>query len=102
MLDAALAGIFHSDGTEHLRGQIACGIETLRLFLEVNALQLQGIDALDGLVAGLARHPAERFVRAAIRQHHVLVVACDAGNQRNRGGKIFNLGGDGESGINQH
>ena len=94
-------GIFHADRTEHLRGQIARGIEALRLFLEMNALQLQGIDALDGLVVGLARHPAERLVRAAVRQHDVVVIAGDARDERNRGGKILDFGGHGECGIDQ-
>ncbi len=102
MLDAALPGIFHADRTQHLRGQIARGIKALRLFLEMNPLQLQGIDALDGLVVGLARHPAERLVRAAIRQHHVVVIAGDARDERNRRGKIFDFRGHGECGIDQH
>ena len=102
MLDAALAGILHADRAQHLRRQIARGIKTLRLFLEMNPLQLQRIDALDGLVVGLARHPAERLVRAAVRQHHVVVIAGDARDERNRGGKIFDFGGHGERGIDQH
>ncbi len=78
------------------------GIKALRLFLEVNALQLQGIDAFDGLVIGLARHPAEGLVRAAVRQHDVVVITRDARDERNRGGKIFDFGGHGERGIHQH
>ena len=102
MLDAALARVFHADRTQHLRRQIARGIKPLRLFLEMNPLQLQRIDALDGLVVGLARHPAESFVRAAIREHHVVVIARDARDQRNRGRKIFDFGRHSERGIDQH
>ena len=82
MLDAALAGILHAHGSEYLRCQIARGIKALRLFLEMNALQLQGIDALNGLVVGLARHPAKRLMRAAVRQHYVVIIARNARDER--------------------
>ena len=75
VLDAALAGVFHAHRAQHLRRQIACGIKALGFFLEVNALQLERVDALDGFVVGLARHPAEVFMRSAIGQHDVVVVA---------------------------
>ena len=102
VLDPALTGILHANRTQHLRREIARRIKALRLLLEVNALQLQRIDALDGFVVRLARHPAERLVRAAIRQHYVVVVARDARDKGNRGRKVFDFSGHRECGIDQH
>jgi len=41
-------------------------------------------------------------VRAAVSEHNVIVVARDACDERNRGGKIFNFGRHGERRIDQH
>ena len=68
----------------------------------MDSLEFQGIDALDRFVIGLTRHPAKRFVRAAIRQHDVVVVPRDARDQRNRGGKIFYFRRHREGRIDQH
>ena len=102
MLNAALPGILHPYGTEHLSRQIARGIKSPGFFLEMYSLQLQRVNSPDRLIVGLARHPAESLVRAAIGQHHVVVVAGDARDERDRGGKILNFGGDGKRGIHQH
>ena len=102
MLDAALAGILHADGADHLRRQIARRIKTLRLLLEMDALQVQRLDALDRLVIGLARHPAKSLVIAAVRQHYVVVFAGDARDQRHRRGQVFYFGGHSECGIHEH
>src|ERR1039458_219375 len=102
VLDAALAGILHADRTQHLRRQIARRIKALRLLLEVNSLQLQRIDALDGLVIGLASHPAKRFVRTAIRKHDDVVVTRNARDEVHSSGKILDLSGNGKCGIDQN
>ena len=91
MLNATLARILHANGTEHLRGQIARRIKTLGLFLKVNPLQLKRVDALNSFVIGLARDPAESFMRAAIGKYDVVIIARDARDERNCRGKIFNF-----------
>ena len=47
MFDAALPGILHADRSQHLRRQIARRIKPLRLFLKVNTLQAERLDALN-------------------------------------------------------
>ena len=102
VLNPALAGILHPNRTQHLCGEITRGIKTLRLLLEVNSLQLQRIDAFDSFVVGLTRHPAERLVRAAVRQHYVVIIARDACDKVHRGRQVFDFSGHREGGIDQH
>jgi hypothetical protein len=68
----------------------------------MNTLQVQRLDAFNGLVVGFARHPAESFVIAAVGEHHIVIFAGNTRNQGNRGGKIFYFGRHGESRIDQH
>src|SRR5208337_145768 len=83
VLDAALAGILHADGSDNLRRQIARGIKTLRLFLKVDPLQVERLDALDGLVISLARHPAKSFVITAVGEDYIMILTCDSRDQGN-------------------
>src|SRR5205807_9964768 len=71
MLDAALPTVLHPHGPEHLRRQISRGVKALWFLLQVNALQSQRTDALDGLVVRLASDPAEGLVSAEIGRAHV-------------------------------
>ena len=102
VLDATLTGVFHANGSHDLRRQITRRIKSLRLFLKMDSLQVERLDALDGLVISLARHPAKSFVIAAVRKHYVMIFASDPRNERNRSGKVFHFGRHGESRINQH
>ena len=102
VLDAALAGVLHADGAHYLSCKIASRIEALRLFLKMDTLQVQRLDAFDGFIVGFARNPAKSFVVAAIGEDYVVVLAGDAGNQGNRRGQVFYFGGDGECRIHEH
>src|ERR1700684_84300 len=101
MLNAALSAIFHADGSHNLRRQVARRIKALRLFLEMDALQVKRFDAFDGLVISFARHPAKSFMTAAIGKHHVVIFSSNASNKGNRGGKVFYFGRHGEGRIDQ-
>ena len=96
VFDATLPGVFHPDRSHHLRRQIACGIKALRLFLKMDALQSQRLDALDGFVIRLARHPAKRLVVAAVGQHHIVIVAGNPRNQGNGRRQVLHFRGHGE------
>ncbi len=68
----------------------------------MDALQVERLDALDGFVIGLARHPAKSFVVAAVGQHYIVVLARDARDQGNRGRQIFDFGRHGKRRIHKH
>jgi hypothetical protein len=68
----------------------------------MDALQLEGVNALDSFVVGFAGDPAEGLVRSAIGEDDVGVFTRDAGNQSDGCREIFDFGRDGESGIDHH
>src|SRR5437764_2715355 len=102
MLDAALPTVLHPHGPEHLCRQIPRRIKALWFLLQVNALQSQRTDALDGLVVRLASDPAEGLVSAAVREHDVIVIPGNSSDQRDCSGEIFDLGRHRESRIHHH
>ena len=102
MLDAALPTVLHPHGPEHLCRQISRGVKTLWFLLQVNALQPQRTDALDGLVVRLASDPAEGLVSAAVGEHDVIVIPGNSSDQRDCSGEIFDLGRHRESRIHHH
>ena len=73
-LEAAQALIFGADIAQHLGGQFALWVETLGLFLKVDALQVEGADAVGGFGVGFAGDPAKSFVGLAVGQDHARVV----------------------------
>ena len=91
VFNATESGILHPNSSHHLRRQITRRIETLGLFLKMDSLQVQGLDALDGFVVGFARHPAKGLVIAAVGQHHIVIIAGNAGNQGNSSWKVFHF-----------
>ena len=100
-LDAAQAFVIGADVAEHLGRELSLGIEALRFFLKVDALQVQGANSINDVRVGFSRDPAESLVSPAVGQHHARVPAADARNQRDGIGQIGNLAGNGEGRIDQ-
>ena len=98
-LDAAQAAIVGAHIAEHLCRQFALGIKAFRFFLEMDSLQIQSTNALDGLGIGFACDPAKRFVSAAISQDEARVFTRNACDQRDRIGKVGHLAGHGKGRI---
>ncbi len=96
MLNAALAGVLHADRAEHLRSEISRWIKAFWFFLEVDALQLEGVDALDSFIVSFAGDPTEGLVRTAIGEDDVGVFTRNAGDQGNGCRQVFDFCRDGE------
>ena len=80
-------------GAEHLRGEVTGRIEALGLLLEMNALQLERIDALDSFVVGFAGDPAEGARCLASGQELPRIGPGNACDQRYGSRQIGDVGG---------
>src|SRR5690349_20061492 len=65
----------------------------------MNALQVEGVDALDGFVGGFASHPAEGFAGPTVGEDDVVVFSGNSGDQCDRSREIFDFSRNGKSRV---
>src|SRR5437588_9363089 len=98
-LDATEAFVVHPDVAQHLGGEFALGVETLRLFLEVDALEIKPLDTLRNFRIGLACDPAKRARSLALGQDFARIFFRYASDEGNRLCQVRNFCGNGESRV---
>ncbi len=87
---------------QHLRGQFTLGIEAFGFFLEIDATQIHGPDAVRGFSVRLARDPAEGARRFAFGQQLARVGLGNARHQGDGSGKIGHFRRYGEHRIHRN
>src|SRR5207253_1038457 len=101
-LNSAEAGVVHADVAEYLSGQLIFGIVAFRLFLEVNAAQVQRMNARRNLRLGFTCQPAESLVSPAAGEEFAWILLGDMRDKRNCAGGVRHLGGNSEHRVHRN